>query len=70
MKMQKREIESKLTRLLDVLNTNAKDYARYLNNGLEAEGRTYRMEESDTYPYRIGVAISVISNILGKEVEL
>ena len=60
--MKKVEIEENLARLLDILKTDAQEYADDYNRKNPEE---YHLEPNTTYPYRLGVAIAVIENILG-----
>lgn len=67
-KMRKDLMVKELEDLLKILRTDAKEYAEGLNEDLEKEGKyTYRYTTTDTYPYRVGVAIATIKWILGEE---
>jgi len=67
-KMRKDRMVKELEDLLKILQTDANEYADKLNKDLEKEGKfKFRYSTSDTYPYRVGVAIATIKWILGEE---
>lgn len=63
MKMNKKKIESELTELYKILTYDPEEYAKHYN----ACSDCHKMEAGDTYPYRMGVAISIIGHILNDE---
>ena len=57
--MTKEKMISELTELLEVLDTPADKFAEMLN-----KKSSYKYEESDTYPIRLGIAKATIEYIL------